>query len=31
MNDLAEGGINFKDVTDKLEADGVARKLSSGF
>lgn len=29
MNDLAEVGINFKDVTDKLEADGVAAFIKS--
>ena len=29
MNDLAEVGVNFKDVTDKLEADGVAAFIKS--
>ncbi len=29
MNDLAEVGINFKNVTDKLEADGVAAFIKS--
>ena len=29
MNKLAELGINIKDVTDKLEADGVASFIDS--
>jgi transaldolase len=29
MNQLAELGINIKDVTDKLEADGVASFIKS--
>ena len=30
MNKLADLGINIKDVTDKLEADGVAAFIKSG-
>ncbi len=29
MNDLAEVGVNFKDVTAQLEADGVAAFIKS--